>query len=123
MSDGMGSSEWQNDERREGIEITRTPRGFHRYGVPVTTDYGHTVDVRESSSALGPHVWLFAKGSTSVDPGSHDPHYDKTMHGDHVYRSGSIGVHLTPAQARAVIERLQAWLDEIPERWAETADD
>ncbi|AVP67345.1 hypothetical protein [Prescottella equi] len=83
------------------IEITTTPRGFHRYGTPVATTYGHTVDVYESSAASGPHVWLAVESGETTSPGH---------------------VHLNEEQARAVVARLQAWLDEIPARWGVAPD-
>lgn len=87
-------------------EIPRTSngRGFHVYGDPVSTDYGAKIRVYESSAASGPHVWM------SVTPGSVQP--DK---------GGSVAAHMDATQTRAVIARLQAWLDEIPTRWHHTS--
>ena len=84
-----------------GIEITATGRGLHVYGKPVTTSYGEEVSVQESSAATAPHVWLTVKDAD---------------HGDR--RGTSVAVHLNREQALATIARLQAWVDEIPTRWA-----
>ncbi|NKR75829.1 hypothetical protein GS492_25135 [Rhodococcus hoagii] len=83
------------------IPITTTPRGFHVYGDDVVTTYGHKVSVYESSAAESPHVWL------AVEPGE----------------TASLGhAHLNEEQARAVVARLQAWLDAIPARWNVAVD-
>lgn len=82
------------------IPITSTNRGFHIYGDPVDTGYGAEITVYESSAAMGPHVWL------AVTPGSVTP--DET---------GQVTAHLDIEAADAVIARLQAWRDEVPDRW------
>lgn len=72
-------------------------RGFLTYtGGPIDTDYGHTITVRESSSAEGPKVWLFISDSPTV-PG-HDP-------------------HLTLEQAIALRAALDQFIEGVPERW------
>lgn len=82
--------------------VTRGDRGFHGYGGSVVCTYGTTVMVYESSSALGPHVWLNVK----VDPLrlTDQP-------------AGEGAAHLNEEQARALVARLQTWIDEIPKRW------
>lgn len=85
------------------IEITETSnRGFHQYGEPFLCTYGTRLRVYESSSAEAPHVWLNMKADLRVlrDEGR-----------------GEATAHLNEEQARALVARLQAWLDEIPERW------
>ena len=82
--------------------ITKTERGFHNYGRPVHCTYGTEVWVRESSSADGPHVWMFLKEDRSVLPST---------------PPGEAACHLNASQAREVIRRLQTWLDVIPSRW------
>ena len=77
------------------IPIMETARGFQIYGEPVATDYGHTVTVYESSAASGPHVWMRVTGE-----------------------GGDTHAHMDETQTRDVIARLQAWVDEIPSRWA-----
>lgn len=93
------------DTGLSGIPITSNSRGFHVYGDRVSTDYGAEVRVYESSAASGPHVWM------SVTPGSVQPGKD-----------GVVTAHMDVNQTRAVIARLQAWLDEIPTRWASSTD-
>lgn len=72
-------------------------RGFLTYaGGPIETSYGHTIRVQESSSASGPHVWLFIGDSPQV-PG-HDP-------------------HLNLEQAIALRAALDQFIQAVPERW------
>lgn len=79
-------------------EPVSTPRGFLTYGGgPLPSDYGHTITVRESSAAEGPHVWLFID-ATEATSTQGDP-------------------HLTLAQAIALRERLSQFIDGVPERW------
>lgn len=76
-------------------------RGFYTYlGRPLMTTYGHEITVRESSAAMGPHVWLFIDtlqarkmGVTSPDP------------------------HLNLAQAIGLRMALEQFITEVPERW------
>lgn len=84
------------------MKITKTNRGFHKYGTPVRCTYGSTVRVYESSAATGPRVWL----NIVCDP---------TVLRDQPAGEGT--AHLNQKQARAIVARLQAWLDEIPVRW------
>lgn len=78
-------------------------RGFHTYGeAPLRCTYGTSIRVYESSSAEGPHVWLLAQQDSAI------------------LKSGNAGeahAHLNEEQARELVARVQAWLDEIPERW------
>jgi hypothetical protein len=83
-------------ENDGGIErIERGDRGFLGYGSPLTCSYGTSIEVYESSSAEGPHAWL------------------KMRQGD---RSEAFA-HLSEEQARALVARLSAWLEDIPQRW------
>lgn len=86
----------------ESVSVTTNIRGFHIYGEPVVCTYGSEVSVYESSAADGPHVWLKVKCDGEIL--HHQP-------------EGEGVSHLNEEQARAVIARLQAWVDEIPERW------
>lgn len=88
------------------VTITTTQRGFHRYGEPVICTYGTKVEVYESSSAEGPHVWL---------------NLECDMENLRSQKAGEGTAHLNEEQARAVIARLQTWLDEIPSRWNRAA--
>lgn len=84
------------------IEIAKTNRGFHIYGEPVVCTYGSEIRVYESSAATGPRVWLSVKcDGISL----------------HDQPEGEGTAHLDENQARALIARLQAWVDEIPSRW------
>lgn len=81
------------------IQITRSQRGFERYGQPVDTAYGHKVSVYESSAASAPHVWL----SVEHEGGnSFSPH--------------SARAHLTLDQAAAVLDRLQVAVAQLSVR-------
>ncbi len=86
------------------VEIyERGDRGFHGYGEPMKDTYGSLLEVYESSAAGGPHVWV------KVDASAWD-------------RSGEPAratAHLNVEQARALIARVQAFLDEIPSRWSD----
>lgn len=87
----------------KGVRIyKRGDRGFHGYGKPVFCTYNTRIEVYESSAASGPHVWL----NLRVDPTSlrDQP-------------SGEGTAHLNESQTRALVARLQTWLDEIPRRW------
>lgn len=85
------------------IDITPNARGFHRYGEPVETSYGHKVSVYESSAANGPHVWLNVSKDFNRGPGDL-PECD-------------VAAHLSLDQAIAIRDRLTAFIDEVPERW------
>lgn len=79
------------------MEPLPTGRGFLTYlGRPIPTTYGHEITVRESSSARGPHVWLFVGGSAVVE--GHDPHLDL-------------------AQALVLRKALDQFIEGVPERW------
>lgn len=100
--------------------VDQNDRGFHRYGAePITTRDGHQVTVYESSIAFeGPHAWLNLNGGVWVKPASHDPRYDKTLDGWHVYDEGRLSTELSRPQARDLIARLEAWLAETETgRW------
>ena len=82
--------------------LKRGDRGFHGYGKPMHCTYNSEIEVYESSSANGPHVWL----KVTVDP--------KILH---TTARGEGTAHLNQKQAKALIDRLQTWVDEIPSRW------
>ena len=86
------------------VEVSQSGRGFNIYGPPSHCTYGTKIEVYESSSASGPHLWL----NLTCDPDvlTKQP-------------AGEGTAHLTPKQARELIARLQCWLDEIPTRWPE----
>jgi len=80
------------------VRITKTSdRGFHQYGTLAADSYGITFRVIESSSASGPHVWLFIVPTPDIQYGN--------------------CLHMNKKQATELIRRLQTWIDEIPDRW------
>lgn len=82
--------------------LERGDRGFHGYGEPMRCTYGTEIEVYESSSAEGPHVWLKLRC---------DPRVLSRQ------EAGEGTAHLNEAQARDLIARLETWLQEIPSRW------
>lgn len=80
----------------------RDDRGFHGYGKPMECTYKTNIEVYESSSAEGPHVWLNLREDPVV--------FDQMSPGHAV-------AHLNEKQAIELIRRLNTWLDEIPRRW------
>lgn len=85
--------------------LERGDRGFHGYGEPFNDSYGSVLEVYESSAASGPHVWLKIDASAWDHDRAHSKMHEATA-------------HLDPEQAYALIRRLEAWLAEIPTRWA-----
>lgn len=84
-------------------------RGLGMYGDPVKTSYGDVVEVQDSSAASGPHCWLRIHGSTHLS-GPVSP-----LAGlEHGVAPGSLSAHLSVAQARAIRDRLNAWLGDEP---------
>lgn len=76
---------------------TANDRGFLVYGgSEVKTSYGHAVRIQESSSASGPHCWMFIKESVRAD--GFDP-------------------HLSLADAIEIRDRLTQFIDSTPEQW------
>lgn len=93
----MSEKRWVRPAKlRRAAILKRGDRGFHGYGKPFKDSYGTEVEVYESSSAEGPHVWV--KADPSMTPAAH--------------------LHLNAKQALELIRRLQTWMDEIPKRWA-----
>lgn len=85
-----------------GEPVPSNDRGFLLYGGrEIPTDYGHAVRVQESSSAEGPHVWLFIGDSPQVE--KHHP-------------------HLSLEQAIAVHAALGQFIESVPERWGDGAE-
>lgn len=101
---------WSLDDKRPAPEplvpiLTRGDRGLQAYGEPFRDAYGAELEVYESSSAESPHVWMKVVGAT--EPG-------QANHGN---APGTAFAHMNEEQARALVARLQTWLDEIPSRW------
>lgn len=76
----------------------RGDRGFHGYGKPVRCTYDTQVEVYESSSAEGPHVWLRLTANPAML---------------RALAPGESVAHLNVKQAQEVIRRLQTWLGEV----------
>jgi hypothetical protein len=72
--------------------VKRTPRGFAIYG-EYKTSRG-SVRIQKSSSAAGPHVWIF-----SYDRDGNDAVI-------HLGKASACSPHLTPTQARRVANAL-----------------
>lgn len=88
------------------VELTTTLRGFYDYGSPVETSYGDVVSLRESSSAEGPHCWLYIQ----------DRPEGRAI-------EGQSAAHMSLTEAIAIRDRLNAFIDQVSQRWgAEYAD-
>lgn len=83
--------------------IVRGDRGFIGYGQPFDCTYGTSVETYESSSAEGPHLWLALRGGEALRARA---------------VPGEAHAHLDEDQVRALRDRLQAFLDDIPSRWS-----
>lgn len=93
------TAERQDSQPLVGPPIAYNDRGFYDYGGgPIATTYGHTVTVRESSSAEGPHVWILVNAEKALN--DTDP-------------------HLSLAQAIAVRTALDQFISSVPERWTD----
>lgn len=79
------------------IELTTNNRGFYVYGSPTPDSYGGEIRVTESSAASKAHVWLVV---------------------DEEIKDNMAMAHLNVDQAKRVIAQLQAFVDQVPERWS-----
>jgi hypothetical protein len=79
--------------------LPRGNRGLVSYGPPMLDSYAQRIEVYESSSAEGPHVWLSLEGMPIGPP----PHNRPVVR---------LAAHLNVDQAKAVIARLEAWLND-----------
>jgi len=77
-------------------------RGFEQYG-DIETHYGHTIRVYESSSAMGPCVWINTVRPERADGG--------------VLRPEETTAHLTLVQAIRLKDLLIEFIDGVPQRW------
>ena len=66
-------------------------RGLKNYGKPFKDSYGSQIEVSDSSSAEGRFIWL------RIDGGGIEGNKGRA--------------HLNRKQAKAIIDRLQAWMD------------
>jgi hypothetical protein len=82
--------------------VLRSDRGFLAYaGGPIPTDYGHDINVYESSAADGPHVWLSIGDSPRVD---------------------GRNAHLNLRQAILLRGALDQFIQGVPDRWERGAE-
>lgn len=91
-----------NQTNSTSVIRTTNERGFYKYGETQQCTYNTEIDVYESSSAEGPHVWLALEQDSNIFPHA---------------RAGKAHAHLNEEQARVLISRLQAFVDDIPSRW------
>lgn len=85
-------------------------RGLGMYGDPVETGYGQIVEIQDSSAASGAHCWLTIRGTAHLR-GPVSP-----LAGlEHGTAPGDLAAHLSVTQARAVRDRLNAWLGDEPD--------
>lgn len=88
-------------------------RGFAHWPTLATT-YGHRIDVRESSAASGPHIWVDITGRCHLES-EPEPHVSVP----HGIAEGSAAAHLSLEQARELHARLGAAIDYVAEAWAD----
>lgn len=88
-----------------GVTVRFNERGFAIYE-EFTDSYGSEVRVQESSSAMGPHCWIFCANENFgyPDPKGKD-------------RSKVWTPHLTLEQARRVRDALNAFIVHAGTRW------
>ena len=98
------------------VEITHSNRGFQRYDKPLETSDSTAISVYESSSAEAPHVWVNIAGTAWCHPGPGKPLVGTNLR---LHADAHISAHLNEQDARGLIARLQAWVDEIPQRWGD----
>lgn len=96
------------------IEHSYSGRGFAHWPA-VSSNYGATVSVYESSAALGPHIWLSIAGESHLES-------EPRPHGgvDHGIANGRTAAHLTPRQAQEIRDNLDASIRYLLERWGAT---
>jgi hypothetical protein len=82
------------------MPIGTTNRGFEDYA-DFQDSYGASIIVRESSAAMGPHVWVFANGGGIVQSGGTN--------------EGS--AHLNVEQAKILRDALTEFIERVPQRW------
>lgn len=94
---------------KKTVPPKKTERGFGIYD-EFTDSYGSTVKVQESSSAEGPHVWIFCQNEKYGRP---DP--------TGVDRSKDFTPHLSYEQAKRVRDALNDFLLHARETWDPSA--
>lgn len=84
------------------MRMVDNDRNLGRYAL-FTDTYGAEVKVSQSSSAEGPHVWIFVKGG-----GANNPDH-------HLAVKGESAAHLSLEQATLVRDALSEWLQDYGE--------
>lgn len=79
-------------------EVTYSDRGFAQFGKAFRTDYGHEIRVYQSSSAEKDAVWM----SVDLSPENSDGLFPVDT-----------AVHMDLDQAKALRDRLSAWINMI----------
>ncbi len=88
---------------KKRLRVVDNDRNLGRYA-EFKDSYGADVKVSQSSSAEGPHVWLFIKGG-----GANRPDH-------HLTEKGEAATHLSLAQAALVRDALSEWLEDFAPR-------
>ena len=91
---------------RTGVSTVTQPPVLRTAGASsgaegIATSYGHTIRVKESSNASGPHVWMFISDSPVVS--GHDP-------------------QLSLDEAIALRAALDQFIEGVPGRWTGGAE-
>lgn len=81
--------------------VVDNDRGLGRYGEPIRCLYGSVIQVRDSSSADDVCCWLKVDATSWWDP--------KPFQGE----AANVAAHLNVDGAKAVIARLQAFVDSV----------
>lgn len=85
---------------KKRLRVVDNDRNLGRYA-EFTDTYGASVKVSQSSSASGPHVWVFVKGG-----GANNPNH-------HLTEKGEAAAHLSVEQATLVRDALSEWLEDF----------
>lgn len=96
----------------EGETPTISDRGFAHWPT-MPTSYGHAIDVRESSAASGPHLWLDITGRCHLE-GAPEAHVSSP----YGIAQGSAAAHLSLTQARELHHRLGVAIAYVANVWA-----
>ena len=98
LSDGLKESlnEKATSKVVWGEGMKKDQRGFYIYS-EFKDSYGSSIQIKESSSAMGPRVWIFCNREGTIE----DP-----------------APHLNVTQAKRLIKGLQKFIDQVPIRWS-----
>lgn len=87
-----------------------TERGFGVY-IKMPTSYGDTVEVQESSSAEGPHVWLRTRSNDAFITG---PERRASGSGERI-APATIHAHLSYDECQVLVAALTVWMQDVRE--------